>query len=59
MSYFLYAKVNRVNFNQDSEPSRYPKSVDFATQVLKKVNAWKFLVHLIQVTLAIEEPSLR
>ena len=61
------AKVTRVNFNQNSElrtksqnseSSRDPKSVDFATQVLKKVNAWNFLVHLIQLILAIGEPFL-
>ena len=58
MRYFLYAKVTRVTFDQDTQPSRDPKSVDFATQVLKKVKAWKFLVHSIQLTLANEEPFL-
>ena len=58
MRYFLYAKITRVNFDQDTQPRRDPKSVDFATQVLKKVKAWKFLVDLIQLFLADEEPFL-
>ena len=55
MRHFLYSKGTRVNSYKRHRTKWISKSVDFATQVFKKGEAWKFLVQLIPLTVAFKE----